>query len=922
MIQRSLQYILSFVLFALLGFVGSSQDALASHLRDYANSTVYQNPSGCNTSHCVFKDLWTKGGSTGATNFPFLEGTLTFDLFADQYGIRNSAGQSPSFTGPVSFTVPISASGELSGTVGKTYDTPSIIFNGNGTVTATTAGLVSCVSYHGGSCSSSDLSNYSKPINGQWSDSWKAFSVATGQQITSVSCSTDSTGAKANCSAQSGVVGQVRLELSRTLSNFIWAFENTPTFKTGWTSWAGRPQVSAFPATLKSNATVNFVAPVTPVVDIKANNSDGPISITSGTSANLSWTTTNAISCQASNGFSGAKGTSATSLSTGSLTSAKTYTLACTSSSGASASDSVTVNVSTPTPTVDLKANGSDSVSISYNAAATLTWTSSNANSCTASNAWSGAKALSNSSGESTGSLTSTRTYTLTCTGAGGSNSDSVTVTVGSAQVPAPTVDLKANGSDSVSVSYNTGATLSWTSANATSCSASNSWSGNKATSGSEATGNLTSTRAYTLTCTGTGGTGSDSVTVTVGSAQVPAPAVDLKVNSSDGPVSIPSNSAATLSWTSSNATSCTASNGWSGSKATSGSESTNNITTAKTYTLTCTNASGSASDSVTVNMNTAAGNPTVDIKANNSDGPISITSGTSATLSWTTTNAQSCWATGEWTGWKNVPSGSEPTGNITVSKTYYLQCYNTAGVVSQLDSVTVNITAPATPTPTAAPGNPAVDLKVAIPGETQTDGPVTVLPGGGVMLSWTTVNAQSCWATGGWSGWKNVQPWAEYVGNITTSTTYWLQCYNTAGVVSPLDSVTVNVGIPATPPPTGDATVDLKVSAGGSAPTNGPITIPSGTSATLSWTSTNTRPTNACWATGGWNGIGAPEYGLWKAANNTSPGESTGNLTSSRTYYLQCYNSAGVVKYLDSVTVNISASGGPFNPGGFTETR
>jgi hypothetical protein len=164
-----------------------------------------------------------------------------------------------------------------------------------------------------------------------------------------------------------------------------------------------------------------------------------------------------------------------------------------------------------------------------------------------------------------------------------------------------PTVDLKINGSDgTISVPYNTAATLSWTSTNATSCTASGNWSGSKSLSGSESTGNLTASTNYTITCTGPGGTASDSVGATV---QVPVPTVDLKINGSDGTISVPYNTAATLSWTSTNTTFCTASGNWSGSKSLSGSESTGNLTASATYTITCTGPGGTASDTVNVTV-------------------------------------------------------------------------------------------------------------------------------------------------------------------------------------------------------------------------------------------------------------------------------------------------------------------------------
>ena len=83
------------------------------------------------------------------------------------------------------------------------------------------------------------------------------------------------------------------------------------------------------------------------------------------------------------------------------------------------------------------------------------------------------------------------------------------------------------------------------------------------------------------------------------------SPTVDIKANNSDGPITIASGGSATISWTSANALSCAASNGWSGSKSASGSMSTGSLTASRTYTLTCSNRVGSASDSVTVNVGT-----------------------------------------------------------------------------------------------------------------------------------------------------------------------------------------------------------------------------------------------------------------------------------------------------------------------------
>lgn len=85
-------------------------------------------------------------------------------------------------------------------------------------------------------------------------------------------------------------------------------------------------------------------------------------------------------------------------------------------------------------------------------------------------------------------------------------------------------------------------------------------------------------------------------------------PSVDIKANSQDGPITIDSGSSTNLSWTTSNASTCTASGDWSGNKGTSGSQSTGNLNSSKTYTLTCQGNGGSASDSVTISISSPGG--------------------------------------------------------------------------------------------------------------------------------------------------------------------------------------------------------------------------------------------------------------------------------------------------------------------------
>ncbi len=77
------------------------------------------------------------------------------------------------------------------------------------------------------------------------------------------------------------------------------------------------------------------------------------------------------------------------------------------------------------------------------------------------------------------------------------------------------------------------------------------------------------------------------------------APVVTLVAN----PTTVNSGGTTTLTWSSTNATSCTASGAWSGSRATSGSEESNAIAATSTFTLACTGPGGTTQRSATVHI-------------------------------------------------------------------------------------------------------------------------------------------------------------------------------------------------------------------------------------------------------------------------------------------------------------------------------
>jgi hypothetical protein len=243
-----------------------------------------------------------------------------------------------------------------------------------------------------------------------------------------------------------------------------------------------------------------------------------------------------------------------------------------------------------PAPTLAFSASVS---SVPSGGSATLNWSTTNATECTASGGWSGTKAAQGS--ESTGAITTARTYTLACTGLGGSVTQSVDVTITGAA--APTLTLTANPT---TVASGGTTTLTWSSTNATSCTASGGWTGSRATSGSQASNALTANTTFTLQCSGNGGSIQRQATVTVSGTQPPpAPTLTFSAN----PASVASGEASTLTWSSTNATSCTASNGWTGSKPTQGTESTGALSATRTFALACTGAGGNVSRSVTVTV-------------------------------------------------------------------------------------------------------------------------------------------------------------------------------------------------------------------------------------------------------------------------------------------------------------------------------
>ena len=253
---------------------------------------------------------------------------------------------------------------------------------------------------------------------------------------------------------------------------------------------------------------------------------------------------------------------------------------------------------------------------------------------------------------------------------------------------------------------------------------------------------------------------------------------------------------------------------------------------------------------------------PSVDLTADNTF----LTAGDSTTLRWTTSgNPTSCVASNGWSGSKNVSGGSQSTGTLTSTRTFRIDCSNSAG--SDFDTVTVTV------------GNqtqlPSVDISAS---------PMNINAGSSSTISWTSQNATLCVAnTPNFPGGSSQATSGSFnSGDLQNNTTYRITCYN-AAEQSDDDSVTVTVNSQVTLPDVDLSTTDASIN--------------SGQTTTLIWTVQNA---STCTTSGDWSG------------NVSASGGSTvvGPLFSNKTYNIRCFNSDGEDTDSQTITVGISGQG------------
>ncbi len=205
-------------------------------------------------------------------------------------------------------------------------------------------------------------------------------------------------------------------------------------------------------------------------------------------------------------------------------------------------------------------------------------------------------------------------------------------------------------------------------------------------------------TGTYTLQsvspgATQTRGNVDGTVTLSWTLTYAPVPTVDILCNSANS-CSIQNGASATLSWSTSNASACTASGAWLGAKPTSGSESTGALTSTNIYTLTC----DGVADSVTV---TVAANSAPTVSGVRLAEPDYCALGPGGIVSWTFNDSgdtQSAYQVqiDDNAGFTSVNHDSGqisssatsygiPQGQLTFNRTYYarVRAYDAGGLVS-----------------------------------------------------------------------------------------------------------------------------------------------------------------------------------------------------------------------------------------------
>ncbi len=462
------------------------------------------------------------------------------------------------------------------------------------------------------------------------------------------------------------------------------------------------------------------------------------------------------------------------------------------------------VTVTTPpvaNPTVTLTANGNaGSTTIAYNTAATLNWTSTNATSCTASVGWTGSKSITPGN-ESTGNLTANRTYTLTCQNSAGVTASATVTVIVTPPVPSCTVSLAPAGSLNMNPGNNVNLTATANPSNGTvnevRFSLTNSTVATVTPTVDNSSPYVTNLRANSagsttvradvvmsngsIMCSTT-----KAVTISNTATSTPAPTsapptVNLTANGQPVTVTILYNTTAALSWSSTNATSCVSSGGWTGSRPTGGNASSAPLTSNTTFTIQCTGPGGTATSNVLVIVQPPVPSCTVSLAP---AGALSMSPGNLTNLTATANASNGTVNEVRFSSTNATVASVTPTVDNTVTYTTGLRANALGSATVRADVVMSNGSIMCSTTKAVTVTNPPVANPTVTLTANGGSGSITIPYNTSALLVWSTTNAVSCVASGAWTGSRPISG-NQGTGNLTVSQTYSLTCQNSAGVTA-----------------------------------------------------------------------------------------------------------------------------------------
>ena len=213
--------------------------------------------------------------------------------------------------------------------------------------------------------------------------------------------------------------------------------------------------------------------------------------------------------------------------------------------------------------------------------------------------------------------------------------------------------------------------------------------------------------------------------------------------------------------------------------------------------------------------------------------GPLSLTLvanfnevnvGESAKISWVSSNATECIATGDWSGAKTL-SGEESVGPLLHKGVFNLECKSNTQSISK--SIEVGIS------PAIVPPAPILNFSVS---------ENVVESGALVDLSWDAIYVSSCLASGDWSGTKTTKA-SQVVGPLFEDSTFILECDGDFGFITKSLSVSI---VPKTivPSPSSEKPIVVLNSSA--------YVVAPDTFVDVSWSAVNA---DACFASIDWSG-------------------------------------------------------------------